>query len=222
MLYGELKKIVLNIPAISIITIALLISLLFTYISINQYQNENMKVDKYYEDYMKDIRGKMDEEKIIYINKEKEFIDNTIAKEEDMWSKYNENSISADTYQQYLDDDYYAKEHSASIEQVYSQYKSIKKLKEDGVESHFIYDTYWNFYFDMRFATFIQIIVIIFLIVNYVSREHTSGMIRMTDTYYHGRNKLFHIKINAVLICGCLISISFAIVYWIFFKINYN
>jgi len=212
MLYSELKKGLLNFHTIVIILLALVLAIFITYLPIKYYNSDNQKTEKYYREYINRLEGKISKEKADYVVKEKKFIQDTISNEENMLTFYNDNKINSRDYQKYLDDDFYANEHSSAID----------KQKKKGIQSFFVYDTYWNYFFDMKVITVIQMLLVIFIILDLSHKEYTSGMKLMTDTYYNGRVKLVNTKIAGSIICSCTISVLFSIAQMIFYFATYD
>lgn len=222
MLYSELKKGLLNFHTIVIILLALVLAIFIAYLPIKYYNSDNQKTEKYYKEYINRLEGKISKEKADYVVKEKKFIEDTISNEENMLTSYNDNKINSRDYQKYLDDDFYANEHSSAIDKIYQQYERINKQKKKGIQLFFVYDTYWNYFFDMKVITVIQMLLVIFIILDLSHKEYTSGMKLMTDTYYNGRVKLVNTKIAGSIICSCTISVLFSVAQIIFYFATYD
>lgn len=222
MLYSEIKKELLNIHTIVIILLALVFAMFITYLPIKYYNSDNQKTEKYYKEYINRLEGKISKEKADYVVKEKKFIEDTISNEENMLTSYNDNKINAGDYQKYLDEDFYANEHSSAIDKVYQQYERINNQTKKGIQSFFVYDTYWNYFFDMKVMTVIQMLLVVFIILDLSHKEYTSGMKLMTDTYYNGRVKLVNTKIASSIICSCVISVLFSVGQIFFYFVTYD
>lgn len=222
MLYKEFKRLIFNFPAIALILAALIVSLLFNYVMVHNIIKEKEDSDSYYKEYILSLNGGMTKEKEKYISDEREMIHDIVAREEEMQESYNMGEITAEEYQEYLDDDYYAVEHYSAIERVQKQCESVLKTeKETGVKASFIYDTYWNMYFDMNITTIVQMLIVMMIIIRYLSMDYISGIWIMISSYRNGRSKMLNTKMGVTALLCIGISLTFSIVHLVIFYNNY-
>lgn len=218
MIFKELKRIIFNAPAIMIIVMALLLSVIFSYVTVKRDVSENTNIYAKYEEYMEQLYGKVTKEKVEQVQREKKYIDDTLAVENEMLAKYDNGEISANDYQKYLNENFYASQHSGAIDLVSEKCLLLEKHLNKKTNVYFINDTFWNMYFKMEGITFLQMIVTMALIIRYLSGDYVSGMWRMTQTYYNGKTKLFNIRLCATIMANSIITFLYATVYFVFFK----
>ena len=223
MFYKELKRLIFNIPVAAVILSALCISLILSYVMAHNITKDNENADKYYKEYISNLDGSMTKEKKSYIFNERQMIHDTVEKEQEMQASYDSGEISSDEYQNYLDDDFYAIEHYSAIERVKEQCESILTAKKrTGVQAVFVYDTYWNGYFDMNMITLLQMLIVMIIVIRFLSVDYISGIWLMTSSYRNGRTKMLNVKMGAVVLLCIGVSLIFSTAHFLLFYTGYD
>ena len=223
MLYKELKKIIFNIPAVTMVIVALGISIICGYVTVHNCEKEKVKENKYYNEYILRLQGKITEEKRKYINVEYRKIKDNLAKESEMSEKYDLGNITQEEYQNYLNQNFYATEHLTAIERIRKQCKGIVKAgKRFNIQTEFVCDTYWNHYFNMYVMVLLQMLVVMIIVIRYLVSDYTSGMWQMLLSYRDGKTKLLNRKMFATVITCIIISFVFFSTHLVIYSLIYG
>lgn len=98
--------------------------------------------DTLYYEYMTTLAGPWSEEKEAYIDREMQYINDTLNAYDDQFYRYRDGKLTGDEYSEYLSEYRYALARRDSIPQVQEHSEYLKKLKaEYNVEGYFLYDT---------------------------------------------------------------------------------
>lgn len=157
---AELHKLLVG-HKLAIIIAAVLIAKLL--ISSGTYVYQSSFTDSVYHEYMTTLAGEVTEEKLQYIEEERERIDEagSDAKFSQMMEAHQSGKITSEEYAQYFNEYEYAQERTEHLKRIEGRRDYLQGLAEQGKEGHFVYDTGWNALFDGEFDFLLYALVLL-------------------------------------------------------------
>lgn len=139
-------------------------------INTHVYQPNASYSDRIYKEYMTTLSGEMTEAKRQYLMDERNRIDTTLAKRDEMQLLYANDEITFDEYRSYLSEYNYAYSRNECFEIIENHANYIDNLNNDGKQAWFVYDTGWKklFFVDTDWTLYL---VLVLLFTNVFSRE---------------------------------------------------
>ncbi len=134
------------------------------------YQPNASYADRIYKEYMTTLAGEMTDTKRQYLMDERDRIDTTLAKREEMQTLYANDTISFDEYSAYLSEYNYAYSRNECFEMIENHANYIDNLGNDGKQAWFVYDTGWKKLFSAE-ADWTLYLVLVLLFTSVFSRE---------------------------------------------------
>lgn len=157
---AELHKLLVG-HKLAIIIAAVLIAKLL--ISSGTYVYQSSFTDSVYHEYMTTLAGEVTEEKLQYIEQERERIDSagSDAKFSQMMEAYQSGKITSEEYAQYFNEYEYAQERTEHLKRIEGRRDYLQGLAEQGKEAQFVYDTGWNALFEGEFDFLLYALVLL-------------------------------------------------------------
>lgn len=191
------------------------------------YKAKSSFSDAIYKEYMTTLEGELTEKKSQYIDKERAFINDTLAKTDSMRAAYINGEITFEEYREFLNDYYYATSRDECLKIIETHKKHlIRAEKETGVRPWFLYDTGWKKM--MNTGADIYLFAAILLLFagsfanEYNSRSSSGSFVQILRTTKKGKLRTFRAKLLSVFIITLIMSIAYnALEYFIILK-NYD
>ncbi len=179
-------------------------------ISYSAYQPSRSFADGVYREYMTALAGEMTDRKRQYIADERQMINETIARRDEVQQKYIDKSITYEEYENYLKDYNYAYSRTELFSEIESHASYIDRLAAEGREAWFVYDTGWKKLFLTPFDwTLFAALLILFsgsFASEYDSRISSGGFAQILRVSKKGRKHTFAAKIGTALLISSVMS----------------
>ena len=165
--------------------------------------------DARYRSYMTLLEGEATDEKLTYIQEERDVVDEILGSEKTMQDKYFQAEISYEEYAEYLDTLEDAKVRDQALLQVESRRDHILALRAEGQEAYFLYDTGWNHLLTLGFDYLLYVAVLL-LFAGLFASEYRAGMTPILRATKGGRGQTFAVKLALTVILALGLGIAFA------------
>lgn len=179
-------------------------------ISYSAYQPSRSFADGVYREYMTALAGEMTDRKRQYIADERQMINDTISRRDEVQQKYIDKSITYEDYENYLKDYNYAYSRNELFSEIESHAAYIDRLAAEGREAWFVYDTGWKKLFLTPFDwTLFAALLILFsgsFASEYDSRISSGGFAQILRVSKKGRKHTFVAKISTALLISSVMS----------------
>ncbi len=179
-------------------------------ISYSAYQPSRSFADGVYREYMTALAGEMTDWKRQYIADERQMINETITRRDEVQQKYIDKSITYEEYENYLKDYNYAYSRNELFSEIESHAAYIDRLAAEGREAWFVYDTGWKKLFLTPFDwTLFAALLILFsgsFASEYDSRISSGGFAQILRVSKKGRKHTFVAKIGTALLISAVMS----------------
>ena len=165
--------------------------------------------DARYRSYMTLLEGEATDEKLTYIQEERDMVDEIIYSEKSMQNKYFKAEISYEEYVEYQDALEDAKVRDKALLQVEARRDHILALRAEGQEAYFLYDTGWNHLLTLGFDYLLYAAVLL-LFAGLFASEYRAGMTAILRATKGGRGHTFAVKFALAVILALGLGINFA------------
>ena len=155
-----------------------------------------------YKEYMTLLKGEVTEEKLGYMEDEREWIDGVIAMEADMTEKRRSGRITSLEWREYETELEQARAKDVVFSRVEAQRDYLLMQMDAGKNVHFVYTTSWDGLLTRGFDYVLYAFVLVFSSLVF-TKEYGTAMTDMIRITKRGRNELFTMKYMVVIvICG--------------------
>lgn len=205
---AELHKLLVG-HKLAIIIAAVLIAKLL--ISSGTYVYQSSFTDSVYHEYMTTLAGEVTEEKLQYIEEERERIDEagSDAKFSQMMEAHQSGKITSEEYAQYFNEYEYAQERTEHLKRIESRRDYLQGLAEQGKEGQFVYDTGWNALFKGEFD-FLLYALVLLSFAGVFADEYRRGAYQILRPSKRGRAGVLCAKYTAAALLTLGVFAAFA------------
>lgn len=185
-------------------------------ISMHVYQPNASYADRIYKEYMTTLAGEMSNAKRQYLMDERDRIDTTLAKREEMQTLYANDAISFDEYSAYLSEYNYAYSRNECFEMIENHANYIDNLGNEGKQAWFVYDTGWKKLFSAETDwTLYLVLVLLFASVfsrEYNGRSSSGSFTQILRAAKNGRKKTVAGKyLSSCALCTAVSAVWYAV-----------
>ena len=180
-------------------------------VSYSAYHTPESYSDTVYKEYMTLLAGRLTDDKMNYISKERKTIDDTLARLGDEQLSYINGEISYDEFGEYLQLYNYAYSHNELFSVIEQHTSYIDKMEANGHSAEFVYDTGWN---NMFFAPFDWSLYIIIILIcsgifasEYAGKSSDGCFSQILRTTKYGRRKTCRSKFAAAVVLSLFASV---------------
>lgn len=168
----------------------------------------NSYADIVYKEYMTELEGELTEKKLAYLADERQYINDTLAKQIVMKEAFLAETISFEEYREYLSEYNYAYSRNELLSVIESHADYLqRKEAETGVHTWFVYDTGWNKLYGGDADLFLYASILLLFVgsfaAEYVTKSSSGGFAQLLRSTKNGREKTFYAK----LISSCVIAL---------------
>jgi len=167
--------------------------------------------DARYRSYMTLLEGEATDEKLIYIQEERDIVDDIIYSEKSMQNKYFKAEISYEEFVEYQDALEDAKVRDKALLQVEARRDHILALRAKGQQAYFVYDTGWNHLLTLDFD-YLLYAAILLMFAGIFASEYRTGMAPILRATKGGRGRTFAAKLALAVILAFGLGIVFAVI----------
>lgn len=205
---AELHKLLVGNKLAVILAVLLIAKLL---ISSGTYVYQSSFTDSVYHEYMTTLAGEVTEEKLQYIEEERERIDEagSDAKFSQMMEAHQSGKITSEEYAQYFNEYEYAQERTEHLKRIEGRRDYLQGLAEQGKEGHFVYDTGWNALFDGEFD-FLLYALVLLSFAGVFADEYRAGAYQILRPSKRGRAGVLCAKYAAAALLALGVFAAFA------------
>ena len=165
--------------------------------------------DTRYRSYMTLLEGEATDEKLTYIQEERDIVDEILYSEGSMQDKYFKAEISYEEYIEYLNDLDDAKVRDKALLRVEEYRDHILALRAQGQEAYFLYDTGWNHLLTLDFDYLLYAAALL-LFAGLFASEYRAGMTYILRATKRGRGKTFGVKFAMAIVLTLGLGMVFA------------
>ena len=167
--------------------------------------------DARYRSYMTLLEGEATDEKLIYIQEERDIVDDIIYSEKSMQNKYFKAEISYEEFVEYQDALEDAKVRDKALLQVEARRDHILALRAKGQQAYFVYDTGWNHLLTLDFD-YLLYAAILLMLAGIFASEYRTGMAPILRATKGGRGRTFAAKLALAVFLAFGLGIVFAVI----------
>ncbi len=157
--------------------------------------------DVAYHGYMTHLQGTITEEKRAWIQNEREYIEDILARSAEVDAAYQNLEISLAEYQEFMEQREYATSRQELFKTIEDHVQYIDGMKESGYEAWFVYDTGWTMLFFSDFDWTLYAVLLLMgggcFASEYDSRSSSGGFVQILRTTKYGRRKTYIAKLFA-------------------------
>lgn len=205
-LFGaEMGKLLLANKFIIIIVIVLLVK---GFVASETFTYSPSFTDSVYRSYMTTLSGELTDEKLEYIENERNRIDTAITGYNQVLADYYQGKISQKDYTTFLDEYNYAKDRDSHFTRIEIRRDYIQFMKNQGKEAYFVYDTGWNTLLSQDFDYLLYGLVLL-LFAGVFANEIRGGISNILKATGKGRWRLFLTKYATVLFISTVLFAAF-------------
>ncbi len=201
---AELHK---NLISNKYILVLAAVLLLKGVLSANTWEHRESFEDSVYKEYMTRLAGEMTEEKSMYVWNERVRIDSAISNQNQVIVDFREGRITEEEYYEQMDEASYALQRTEIFKRVENQNNHISKLKLEGRDAYFVYDTGWRQVLSGDFDWLLYGVALL-LFAGLFAEEYRSGTTSILRATKKGRKQVWRAKVWTSLL---LITALFAI-----------
>ena len=169
--------------------------------------------DAVYKEYMTKLSGELTDEKLGFIESEREMINETLDKKTSIEREYKEGRIGFDDYRAFLSDYNYAYSRS-KLFSVIEEHALYLQNEEDatGIRGQFVYDTGWKKLYSNGADLFLYASILLLMTgtfaAEYASGSSKGGFIDLLRSTKNGRRKTFTAKLVSSGIIALILSLA--------------
>ena len=169
--------------------------------------------DAVYKEYMTKLSGELTDEKLGFIESEREMISETLYKKTSVEREYKEGRIGFDDYRAFLSDYNYAYSRS-KLFSVIEEHALYLQNEEDatGIRGQFVYDTGWKKLYSNGADLFLYASILLLMTgtfaAEYASGSSKGGFIDLLRSTKNGRRKTFTAKLVSSGIIALILSLA--------------
>ena len=205
-LFGaEMGKLLLANKFIIIVAVVLLAK---GFIATETFTYTESFTDSVYKEYMTTLSGELTEDKLAYMEEERNRIDAAKNGFNQVVADYHQGKISQQEYLAFVDEYDYAKDRDSHFARIEARRDYILSLQAQGKDAHFVYDTGWNALFNQGFDYLLYGLVLL-LFAGVFANEIRGGIHNILKATGKGRWRLFLAKYAAVLTLATLLFAAF-------------
>ncbi|MBR2445102.1 MAG: hypothetical protein IKB28_00375 [Clostridia bacterium] len=205
-LFGaEMGKLLLANKFIIIVVIVLLAK---GFIAAETFTYTESFTDSVYKEYMTTLSGELTEEKLAYMDAERNRIDTAKNGYNQVLADYYQGKISQQEYLAFIDEYNYAKDRDSHFARIENRRDYILSAQTAGKDAYFVYDTGWNTLFNQGFDYLLYGLVLL-LFAGVFANEIRGGIHNILKATGKGRWRLFLAKYAAVLTLTTILFAAF-------------
>ena len=205
-LFGaEMGKLLLANKFIIIVVIVLLAK---GFIAAETFTYTESFTDSVYKEYMTTLSGELTEEKLAYMDAERNRIDTAKNGYNQVLADYYQGKISQQEYLAFIDEYNYAKDRDSHFARIENRRDYILSVQTAGKDAYFVYDTGWNTLFNQGFDYLLYGLVLL-LFAGVFANEIRGGIHNILKATGKGRWRLFLAKYAAVLTLTTILFAAF-------------
>lgn len=205
-LFGaEMGKLLLANKFIVIVAILLLVK---GFVAAETFTYTTSFTDSIYHEYMTTLAGEMTEDKLTYIEQERNRIDTAKNGYNQVLADYYQGKVSQQDYLAFLDEYDYARDRDSHFSRIEARRDYILSVQAAGKDAHFVYDTGWNTLFGQGFDYLLYGLVLL-LFAGVFANEIRGGTHYILRATGNGRRRLFLAKYAAVLTLSTILFAAF-------------
>lgn len=172
---------------------------------------------QFYAEYMMILEGEITEEKVVYLQNEREKITETLAVKDAMDSAYSNDAITWAEYSAYREDYAYAISRDQPLAKVEKQAAYLIQLEtKTGIKGWFFYDYGWEKLYTGEADLFLYMCILILLTgtfaSEYLSANTGGAMIHLLRTMKKGRSHTFGAKLISSSVIAFLLALIFNLI----------
>ncbi len=173
--------------------------------------------DAVYKEYMTALEGELTEEKLAYLSEERQKINETLSRQEQMQRAYLNEEITFDAYSEYLSEYNYAYSRDRLLRTVENHASYLlEKEAGSGVRGWFVYDTGWNKLYQGDADLFLYVSLMLLFVgsfaAEYVSRSSSGAFAQLLRSTKNGRGRTFTAKVVSSGIIALVLALLTAAV----------
>ena len=208
-LFGaEMGKLLLANKFIIIVVVVLLAK---GFIATETFTYTESFTDSVYKEYMTTLSGEMTEEKLAYMEAERNRIDTAKNGFNQAVADYHQGKISQQEYLAFVDEYDYAKDRDSHFVRIENRRDYILSVQAAGKDAYFVYDTGWNTLFSQGFDYLLYGLVLL-LFAGVFANEIRGGINNILKATGKGRWRLFLVKYAAVLTLATILFAAFTVI----------
>ncbi len=205
-LFGaEMGKLLLANKFIIIVAIVLLAK---GFIATETFTYTESFTDSVYKEYMTTLSGELTEDKLAYMDAERDRIDTAKNGYNQILADYYQGKVSQQEYLAFVDEYDYAKDRDSHFARIENRRDYILSVQAAGKDAHFVYDTGWNTLFSQGFDYLLYGLVLL-LFAGVFANEIRGGIHNILKATGKGRWRLFLAKYAAVLTLATVLFAAF-------------
>ena len=164
--------------------------------------------DSIYHEYMTTLSGEVTEEKLTYIEEERNRIDTAKNGYNQVLADYYQGKISQADYLAFVDEYDYARDRDSHFTRIEARRDYLLSMQAAGKDAYFVYDTGWNTLFGQGFDYLLYGLVLL-LFAGVFANEISRGTHYILKATGKGRWRLFLAKYAAVLTLATVLFAAF-------------
>lgn len=219
----EYYKLLISNRCIFLILIAITIKL---FMSFNLYAPQNSYTDAVYKEYMTSLAGELTEDKHLYIQNERQTINQNISNYALMQNKYSNKEISLTEYGNYLRQYTSAINRDDILHSIEKHETYITKQHNSGNSAWFVYDTGWNTWFFSSFDWSLYVLILLIfagIFTNeYQSQSSAGNFVSILRTTYNGRIVTWRKKYIVTITISIFLSLIWNLIDFLFISWSYD
>lgn len=168
--------------------------------------------DAVYKEYMTELQGELNNEKLAFLAEERQTINDTLAKQKMMQEAFLSETISFDEYREYLSDYNYAYSRSElfAVIENHAAYLQQKEA-ETGIRAWFVYDTGWNKLYGGNADLFLYVSILMLFVgsfaAEHVKKSSSGDFAQLLRSTKNGREKTFYAKLLSSGIIALILTV---------------
>ena len=205
-LFGaEMGKLLLANKFIIIVAVVLLAK---GFIAAETFTYTESFTDSVYKEYMTTLSGELTEDKLAYMEAERNRIDTANNGFNQAVADYHQGKITQQEYLAFVDEYDYAKDRDSHFARIEARRDYILSVQAAGKDAHFVYDTGWNTLFSQGFDYLLYGLVLL-LFAGVFANEIRGSIHNILKATGKGRWRLFLAKYAAVLTLATVLFTAF-------------
>ena len=205
-LFGaEMGKLLLANKFIIIVAVVLLAK---GFIATETFTYTESFTDSVYKEYMTTLSGELTEDKLDYMEAERNRIDTAKNGYNQVLAAYYQGKVSQSDYLAFLEEYDYAKDRDSHFARIEARRDYILSVQAQGKDAYFVYDTGWNTLFSQGFDYLLYGLVLL-LFAGVFANEIRGGIHNILKATGKGRWRLFLAKYAAVLTLTTILFAAF-------------
>lgn len=165
-------------------------------------------IDLYYEWYAKSLEGTLSDQKVQFLEKEKEWLETTQERIAVYYEKYEQGMLSQTVLEHYVEAEKIPLEREQAFSYVTDQYQELEKRQNQGDSVVFLKETGWKRWFGeenrqkQKRQYVVYLIYLILMFSSFYSVEYEQGVNQLIQVSKDGTKKVWRAKILWCLITG--------------------